>query len=162
MKMNTELRHKQNVLQAQLRSSVERKADMEADLKEKTKAIERLSAQLDGTNSRKPVRMHSVSRPPIITVSEWKPDGLTSVPSVQSSSDSTSVPESVNGRAEGSGPAVFHQEGGARHHLWEERAEDQPVPGAGGAQLLSKVNVLFTYVCIWAFWLENDHRFVCV
>lgn len=63
MKMNTELHHKQNVLQAQLRSSVERKADMEADLKEKTKAIERLSAQLDGTKSREPVRVHSVSDP---------------------------------------------------------------------------------------------------
>lgn len=65
MKMNTELHHKQNVLQAQLKSSVERKADMEADLKEKVKAIERLSAQLDGTKSREPVRMHSVSNPQI-------------------------------------------------------------------------------------------------
>lgn len=36
---------------------------------------------------------------------------------------------------------MFHEEGGARHHLWEERAEDQPVSGAGGAQLLSKVNL---------------------
>lgn len=116
MKMNTELRHKQNVLQAQLRSAVERKADMEADLKEKTNAIERLSTQLDGANSRKPVRMHSISRQQI-SVSEWKPDGPTSVPSVQSSFDSTSVPTSVNGNSEGSGPAVFHQEGGARHHL---------------------------------------------
>lgn len=89
MKMNTELHHKQNVLQAQLRSSVERKADMEADLKEKTKAIERLSAQLDGANGREPVGLHSV---PNITASERTPDGLTSVPSVPSSSDSTSVP----------------------------------------------------------------------
>lgn len=63
MKMNTELRHKQNVLQAQLRSSVERKADMEADLKEKTKEIECLSTQLDRTG-REPVSMHSVSKPP--------------------------------------------------------------------------------------------------
>uniref|UniRef100_A0A3Q3AYZ2 RILP-like protein 2 n=1 Tax=Kryptolebias marmoratus TaxID=37003 RepID=A0A3Q3AYZ2_KRYMA len=37
MKMNGELRHKQNVLQTQLRGAVERKADMEADLKEKNK-----------------------------------------------------------------------------------------------------------------------------
>ncbi|XP_011606749.1 rab-interacting lysosomal protein isoform X2 [Takifugu rubripes] len=44
MKMNTELHHKQNVLQAQLRSSVERKADMEADLKEKTKSSPHLTA----------------------------------------------------------------------------------------------------------------------
>ncbi|KAF6736090.1 RILP-like protein 1 [Oryzias melastigma] len=51
MKMNGELRHKQNVLQAQLTSSVERKADMEADLKEKHKVIERLQAQLNNTNS---------------------------------------------------------------------------------------------------------------
>lgn len=65
MKMNTELHHKQNVLQAQLRSSVERKADMEADLKEKTKAIERLSAQLAGTNRREPVGIHSLSDPQI-------------------------------------------------------------------------------------------------
>lgn len=70
MKMNTELRHKQNVLQAQLKSSVERKADMEADLKEKTKEIECLSTQLDRTG-REPVSMHSVSKPPTnIPISE--------------------------------------------------------------------------------------------
>ncbi|XP_077423052.1 RILP-like protein 1 isoform X2 [Vanacampus margaritifer] len=51
MKMNAELRHKQNVLQAQLKSTVERKADMEADLKEKVKVIEKLQAQMDRTNS---------------------------------------------------------------------------------------------------------------
>uniref|UniRef100_A0A3Q4BAZ6 RILP-like protein 2 n=1 Tax=Mola mola TaxID=94237 RepID=A0A3Q4BAZ6_MOLML len=51
MKMNAELRHKQNVLQAQMKSTVERKADMEADLKEKNKVIEKLQAQLDRTNS---------------------------------------------------------------------------------------------------------------
>lgn len=55
MKMNAELRHKQNVLQAQLKSTVERKADMEADLKEKNKEIENLQAQLDRTNSNTPV-----------------------------------------------------------------------------------------------------------
>ncbi|XP_061781803.1 RILP-like protein 1 [Nerophis lumbriciformis] len=51
MKMNAELRHKQSVLQAQLKSTVERKADMEADLKEKVKVIEKLQAQMDRTNS---------------------------------------------------------------------------------------------------------------
>lgn len=50
MKMNAELRHKQNVLQTQLKSTVERKADMETDLKEKTKEIENLQTQLDRTN----------------------------------------------------------------------------------------------------------------
>lgn len=67
MKMNTELHHKQNVLQAQLRSSVERKADMEADLKEKTKVIERLTIQLDKTSMKDPVRisLNSVSNPQI-------------------------------------------------------------------------------------------------
>ncbi|XP_026227626.1 RILP-like protein 1 [Anabas testudineus] len=54
MKMNAELRHKQNVLQAQLKSTVERKTDMEADLKEKSKEIENLQAQLDRTNSSLP------------------------------------------------------------------------------------------------------------
>ncbi|XP_070762345.1 RILP-like protein 1 isoform X2 [Enoplosus armatus] len=54
MKMNAELRHKQNVMQAQLKSTVERKADMEADLKEKNKEIENLQAQLDTTNSNSP------------------------------------------------------------------------------------------------------------
>ncbi|XP_073344520.1 RILP-like protein 1 isoform X2 [Pagrus major] len=54
MKMNAELRHKQDVLQAQLKSIVERKADMEADLKEKNKEIENLQAQLDRTNSNGP------------------------------------------------------------------------------------------------------------
>lgn len=57
MKMNAELRHKQNVLQAQLKSTVERKTDMEADLKEKSKEIENLQAQLDRTNSSLPVCM---------------------------------------------------------------------------------------------------------
>ncbi|XP_077466777.1 RILP-like protein 1 isoform X1 [Stigmatopora argus] len=51
MKMNAELRHKQNVMQAQLKSTVERKADMEADLKEKVKVIEKLQMQMDRTNS---------------------------------------------------------------------------------------------------------------
>lgn len=55
MKMNAELRHKQNVLQAQLKGTVERKADMEADLKEKSKEIENLQALLDRTNSNSPV-----------------------------------------------------------------------------------------------------------
>lgn len=76
MKMNTELRHKQNVLEAQLRSSVERKADMEADLKEKTKEIERLSARLVGTSSREPVSMHSASKPPkypSFRTDTWRP-----------------------------------------------------------------------------------------
>lgn len=57
MKMNAELRHKQNVLQAQLKSTVERKADMETDLKEKNKEIENLQAQLDRTNSNSTVSM---------------------------------------------------------------------------------------------------------
>uniref|UniRef100_A0A8C6WGM5 RILP-like protein 2 n=1 Tax=Neogobius melanostomus TaxID=47308 RepID=A0A8C6WGM5_9GOBI len=51
MKMNAELRHKQNVMQAQLKSTVERKADMEADLKEKSKEIENLLAELNRTNN---------------------------------------------------------------------------------------------------------------
>ena len=55
MKMNAELRHKQNALGAQLKSVVERKADMEADLKEKNQEIEKLQAQLDSTNSNNPV-----------------------------------------------------------------------------------------------------------
>ncbi|XP_061576286.1 RILP-like protein 1 [Cololabis saira] len=54
MKMNAELRHKQNVLQTQLTSVVERKTDMEADLKEKSKEIEKLQAQLDSANSNSP------------------------------------------------------------------------------------------------------------
>ncbi|XP_070827237.1 RILP-like protein 1 [Chaetodon trifascialis] len=54
MKMNAELRHKQNVLQTQLTSTVERKADMEADLKEKNKEIENLQAQLDRAYSNSP------------------------------------------------------------------------------------------------------------
>ncbi|KAM6933003.1 RILP-like protein 1 [Xenentodon cancila] len=54
MKMNAELRHKQDVLQTQLTSIVERKADMEADLKEKNKEIEKLQAQLDSANSNSP------------------------------------------------------------------------------------------------------------
>lgn len=37
---------------------------------------------------------------------------------------------------------MFHQEGGAGHHFREERAQNQPVPGAGRAQLLSEVGTL--------------------
>ncbi|XP_034405094.1 RILP-like protein 1 [Cyclopterus lumpus] len=54
MKMNAELRHKQSVMQAQLKSTVERKADMEADLKEKNQEIENLQTQLDQSNSNIP------------------------------------------------------------------------------------------------------------
>ncbi|KAM3616524.1 uncharacterized protein V6R79_019369 [Siganus canaliculatus] len=49
MKMNTELHHKQKVLQTQLKNAVERKADMEADLKEKSKEIENLQKQHNST-----------------------------------------------------------------------------------------------------------------
>ncbi|XP_045929702.1 RILP-like protein 1 isoform X1 [Micropterus dolomieu] len=62
MKMNAELRHKQNVMQAQLRTTVERKADMEADLKEKNKEIENLQAQLDRTNSNSPSNPSQTAR----------------------------------------------------------------------------------------------------
>ncbi|XP_034556180.1 RILP-like protein 1 [Notolabrus celidotus] len=62
MKMNAELRHKQNVMQAQLKSTVERKADMEADLKEKSKEIENLLAQLDRTNSNNPAGLSPAGR----------------------------------------------------------------------------------------------------
>ncbi|XP_062329116.1 rab-interacting lysosomal protein [Osmerus eperlanus] len=51
MKMNSELRHKQTIVQAQVKSAVERKADMEADLREKQKEIERLSSQLEKAHS---------------------------------------------------------------------------------------------------------------
>lgn len=64
---------------------------------------------------------------------------LSVLPSVQSKSKSFWVEEKVGGRPEGSRSAVLHQEGGARHHFREERAQNQPVPGAGGAQLLSEV-----------------------
>lgn len=47
MKMNGELRHKQSMMQAQLKSSVERRADMETDLCEKQKEIERFTTQLE-------------------------------------------------------------------------------------------------------------------
>ncbi|XP_066534266.1 RILP-like protein 1 [Hoplias malabaricus] len=51
MKMNGELRHKQSMMQAQLKTTVERRADMEADLCEKKKEIERLTAQLEQTST---------------------------------------------------------------------------------------------------------------
>uniref|UniRef100_A0AAY4D6E5 RILP-like protein 2 n=1 Tax=Denticeps clupeoides TaxID=299321 RepID=A0AAY4D6E5_9TELE len=47
MKMNGELRHKQSIVQAQVKTATERKADLEADLREKQKEIERLAAQLE-------------------------------------------------------------------------------------------------------------------
>ncbi|KAF3692825.1 RILP-like protein 1 Rab-interacting lysosomal-like protein 1 [Channa argus] len=64
MKMNGELRHKQTVLQAQLTSTVERKADMEADLKEKIKEIQNLQEQLDRTNSNTPSSSNQTARAP--------------------------------------------------------------------------------------------------
>lgn len=54
MKMNGELRHRQSVLQAQLKSSTERRSDMEADLQEKHKHIEHMEhmqAQLEQAKS---------------------------------------------------------------------------------------------------------------
>ncbi|KAK6296767.1 hypothetical protein J4Q44_G00329090 [Coregonus suidteri] len=51
MKMNGELRHKQSIVTAQVKSAVERKADMEADLREKQKEIERLTTQLEKANA---------------------------------------------------------------------------------------------------------------
>ncbi|MEQ2272513.1 hypothetical protein XENORESO_017293 [Xenotaenia resolanae] len=54
MKMNSELRHRQNVLQTQLKSIVERKADVETDLKEKNKEIERLQTLLNNANGNSP------------------------------------------------------------------------------------------------------------
>ncbi|MED6237826.1 hypothetical protein ATANTOWER_021543 [Ataeniobius toweri] len=54
MKMNSELRHRQNVLQTQLKSIVERKADVETDLKEKNKEIERLQTLINNANGNSP------------------------------------------------------------------------------------------------------------
>ncbi|XP_010865814.1 RILP-like protein 1 isoform X2 [Esox lucius] len=51
MKMNGELRHKQSIVTAQVKSAVERKAEMEADLREKQKEIEHLSTQLEKAHS---------------------------------------------------------------------------------------------------------------
>ncbi|KAJ7995771.1 hypothetical protein DPEC_G00248040 [Dallia pectoralis] len=51
MKMNGELRHKQSIVTAQVKSAVERKAEMEADLREKQQEIEHLSIQLEKANS---------------------------------------------------------------------------------------------------------------
>nr|XP_055052664.1 RILP-like protein 1 [Misgurnus anguillicaudatus] len=50
IKINAELRHKQTVIQTQLKTAVERKADMEADLCEKQKEIERLISQIEKAN----------------------------------------------------------------------------------------------------------------
>ncbi|XP_051966137.1 RILP-like protein 1 [Xyrauchen texanus] len=47
MKINTELRHKQNILQTQMKSAVERRAYLETDVCEKQKEIERLTLQLE-------------------------------------------------------------------------------------------------------------------
>nr|XP_021322114.1 RILP-like protein 1 isoform X2 [Danio rerio] len=47
MKINAELRHKQNIIHTQMKSAVERKADLEADLCEKQKEIQRLNSQLE-------------------------------------------------------------------------------------------------------------------
>lgn len=50
IKINAELRHKQSIIQTQLKTAVERKADMEADLCEKQKEIERLISQIEKAN----------------------------------------------------------------------------------------------------------------
>ncbi|XP_051963369.1 RILP-like protein 1 [Xyrauchen texanus] len=47
MKINSELRHKQNILQTQLKSAVERRTDLEADLCEKQKEIVCMTSQLE-------------------------------------------------------------------------------------------------------------------
>lgn len=62
MKMNGELRHKHTVMQAQLKSAVERKADMETDLCEKHKEIQRLATQLEKTS----VKMSPSSAAPAV------------------------------------------------------------------------------------------------
>ncbi|GAA6096721.1 RILP-like protein 1 [Tachysurus ichikawai] len=47
MKMNGELRNKQSMMQAQLKSTAERKVDLDIELSEKEKEIERLVTQLE-------------------------------------------------------------------------------------------------------------------
>lgn len=74
MKMNAELRHKQSVLQAQLKSIVERKADMEADLKEKNKEIENLQAQLETVHSSSTVGI------PLYYYTDWNIDYIMVTP----------------------------------------------------------------------------------
>lgn len=63
MKINAELRHKQNIIQAQVKTAVERRADVEADLCEKQKEIERLTSQLEKAS------VHTAAN----TVSHWLP-----------------------------------------------------------------------------------------
>lgn len=47
MKMNGELRNKQSMMQAQLKSTAERKVDVEIELSQKQKEIEQLVTQLE-------------------------------------------------------------------------------------------------------------------
>lgn len=47
MKMNGELRNKQSVMHAQMKSTAQRNVDIEADLCEKQKEVERLVTQLE-------------------------------------------------------------------------------------------------------------------
>lgn len=69
------------------------------------------------------------------------------LPSGKSKSVSSCVNEKIGGHPEGPRSAMLHQEGGAWHHFREERAKNQPVPGAGGAQLLSEVGVCVDTFC---------------
>ncbi|XP_018603864.2 RILP-like protein 1 isoform X2 [Scleropages formosus] len=65
MKMNAELRQKQSIMQAQAKSAVERKVDLEADLQEKLKEIQRLNAQLEAANTRAAVNENNSAKPEI-------------------------------------------------------------------------------------------------
>ncbi|XP_035390076.1 RILP-like protein 1 isoform X2 [Electrophorus electricus] len=51
LKMNSELRHRQGLMEAQLRSAVETRAHLETDLCEKHKEIQRLTTQLEQSST---------------------------------------------------------------------------------------------------------------
>ncbi|XP_076832326.1 RILP-like protein 1 [Brachyhypopomus gauderio] len=59
MKMNGELRHRQTMMEAQVRSAVERRADLETDLCEKQKEIQRLTTQLEQASTHTPASSSS-------------------------------------------------------------------------------------------------------
>lgn len=114
----------------------------------------KLSACLSSSNKLKTLLLAVVWGSSVVSIT-WR---LSVLPSVQSDSNSPWVQEKVDSWPEGSRSAVLHQEGGAWHYFREERAQNQPLPGAGRAQLLSEVSLSWkcseVFICTFYRWIK--------
>lgn len=139
MSMNEELRHKVAVVQAQLKSTLEKKSDLEAAVLQTQREMSRRSRAAPEAPLPQPNQV------------SWGTWGCQSTalgaalhpsccPSSGRSSTTACGAAAVPGCGQEPGSVLLLHGRAAADPAGAERAEDQPVPGAGGVGLLPAVS----------------------